>query len=110
MQDDVLRHHLIVHASRLDTFSKIRGEVRDIASAREAEGGVASMQSGAVKGKDVKGKGKGELMEAEKERDDAKKLAEKNKDKPYFYCQKERAVKREYRRQQSITNDEITGA
>ena len=28
----VLRHHLIMHASRLDTFSKVRGEVQDIAT------------------------------------------------------------------------------
>ena len=65
MQDAMLRQHLIMHASRLDTFSKLREEVQDIARARGAAGGVAPMQVGAVqgkKGKDVKGKG--ELMQA----------------------------------------------
>ena len=40
-----------MHASRLDTFSKVREEVHDIARAREAAGSVAPMQVGAVKGK-----------------------------------------------------------
>ena len=43
-----MRHHLIMHASRLDTFSKVR-EVQDVARATEAVGGVASVQIGAVK-------------------------------------------------------------
>ena len=34
----------------------------------------------------VKGKGTGEPMQAEKERDHAKKLAERNTDKHGFYC------------------------
>ena len=62
MQDDMLRHHLIIHANGLDACSKVREEVQD--RAREAAGGVAPMQTGAVngmgkKGKNVKGKGKG---------------------------------------------------
>ena len=48
MKDDMLRHHLIMHASRMDTFSKVR-EVQDVARAREAAGGVVSIQIGAVK-------------------------------------------------------------
>ena len=48
MKDDMLRHRLIMHASRLDTFSKVR-EVQDVARAREAAGGVVSIQIGAVK-------------------------------------------------------------
>ena len=56
MQDDMLRHHLFMHASNLE-------EVQDIASAIEAAGSVAPMQVGAVKsmgkkGKDVNGRGK----------------------------------------------------
>ena len=91
MQDEMLRHHLIMHLSRLDTFTKVREEVQD--TAREAAGGVALMQIGAVKGKynkgkDVKGRGRGELMQAEKENDDAKKLAEKHKDKHCICYQK----------------------
>ena len=81
MQDEMLRHHLIMHASMLDMFSKVREEVQDIATARDAAGGVVPVQTGAVKGE---GQGrqrqKGELMQAEKESDDAEKQAEKNKD------------------------------
>ena len=84
MQDDMLRHFFIMHPSRLETFSKVREEVQDIARASEVAGGVAPLQIGAVKGKgkkgkDVKGKGKGELMQAGNAGDDAKKLAVKNK-------------------------------
>ena len=68
MQDDMLRQHLVMHASRLDILSKVREEVQDIARARKAAGGVAPMQLSAVqgkgkKGKGVKGTGKGELMQ-----------------------------------------------
>ena len=49
MEDVMLRHHLITHASRLETFSKVR-EVQDMARSREAAGGVAPMHVGAVKG------------------------------------------------------------
>ena len=64
----------------------VREEVQDIVSAREAGGGAAPMHIGAVKGKgkkgtDVTGKGRGDLMQAEKERDDAKNLAEKSNDR-----------------------------
>ena len=48
-QDDILRHHVIMHASRLETFSKVTEE-----SPREVAGGVALMQIGAVKGKGKK--------------------------------------------------------
>ena len=43
---------------------------------------------------------KGELMQAEKETGDAKKLAEKNKDKQCFYCQKKGHVKSDCRNRQ----------
>ena len=93
------------------------------------------MQIGAVKGKgkkgqDVKGKSKGELIQAKKERDDAQTLAEKNKDWQCFCCQKKGHIKSDCRKGQremqkakesgkpfvdreqtaAITDDEITGA
>ena len=99
------RHHLIMHASRLVTLSKIGEAVQNIARASEAAGGVAPMQIGTVKGKgnegeDVKGKCRRELVRAEKEKDDAKKLAAKNKDKQCFYCQKKGHVKNGCRNRQ----------
>ena len=93
VQEDMSRHHLIMHVSRLDTFCKIREEMRGVAGASEtpqAVKGLMLVQIGAAKGEgckkgkkstDVQDKGKGELLQAEKERDDAKKLAEKKKDK-----------------------------
>ena len=47
LHDEMLRHHLILHSSRLDTFSKVTA----------AAGGVAPMHVGAVKGKDKKDHG-----------------------------------------------------
>ena len=44
MQDDALRHHIVMYASGLDTIFKDRKEVQDIARAREAKGGVAPVQ------------------------------------------------------------------
>ena len=41
MQEEMLRHHLIIHASRMDACSKVREEVQD--RAREAAAGVAPM-------------------------------------------------------------------
>ena len=95
MQDDTLRQHLMMQASRLDTFSKVREEVQDIARAREAAGGVPPIQIGAVqvkvkKGKDVKGKGKGELMQA-------KMLAENIQHKQCFHCRNKFHVKSDCR-------------
>ena len=59
---------------------------------------VWPMHTGPVRGKgkegqDVKGTSKGDLMQAEKEKVDAKKLAEKNKDKQCFNCQTKGHVK-----------------
>ena len=48
LHDEMLRHHLILHASKLDTFSKVTA----------AAGGVAPMHVGAVKGKDKKDHGR----------------------------------------------------
>ena len=51
-------HHLPFHASKLDTFSKVREEVQDIARAREAAGGAVPIEIGAVTGKvEVRRKG-----------------------------------------------------
>ena len=55
------------------------------------------MQIGAVKdkdkkGKDVKGEGKGEPVQAEKARHDAKKLAEKKEQRPSNACSARRTV------------------
>ena len=74
--------------------------MQDTARALEAAGGVAPMQIGAVKGngntgKDVKGKGKGEVMQAE--RDDVAELAEKNEDKQCFDCQWKGQIKSDCR-------------
>ena len=65
---------------------------------------VASTQIGAVrgngeKGKDATPKGKGELIQDEKERDDAKKVAEKSKGK-CSHCPKKGRVKSECRNRQ----------
>ena len=62
------RDHACEAGQRLAPRSE---EVQDIARAREAAGGVASMQIGSVTGKgmkckDVKGKVKSELMQVEK--------------------------------------------
>ena len=104
MQDEMLRHHLIMHASKLDTFCKVREEVQVV------------MQIGTVKGKgkkegtDVKGKGGGELVQAEKKKDDAKKLAEKKKEKRCFYCQNKGTVKSDCRnRQRDMTEAKDSG-
>ena len=51
---------------------------------------IGWVKGSGAKGKDVKGKGKGVLMQAEKERDDAKKLAQKNKDKQCFHCRRKK--------------------
>ena len=48
MQDDMLRHQSIMPVSRLDTLSKVSEEVQGIARVREAAGGVAPVQIGAV--------------------------------------------------------------
>ena len=77
-----MRHNLITHTSRLDTFSKVRERVQ----VREAARGAAPMQIGEAKGT-------GELVQAEKEKDDAKKLAEKNTDKQCCDCWKKGHVK-----------------
>ena len=54
MQDDVPRHRLTMHVSRLDTFFKVKEEVQDIAKAREAAGRRAPIQIGAVEGNCIK--------------------------------------------------------
>ena len=77
MQHDMQRHQRILHACE-QAGHVLRGQ-----KAKEAAGGVAPMQIGAVKGNS-----NGKVMQAEKQRDDAKKLAEKNKDKHCFYLQK----------------------
>ena len=46
MRDDMLRRHLIMHVTRLDTFFEVREEVQDIARSREAAGSVAPMKRG----------------------------------------------------------------
>ena len=51
MQDEMLRRHLITHASRLDAFSSVREEVQDIARARDAAGVMEPTQIGAGKGR-----------------------------------------------------------
>ena len=93
MQEDILRHLLIMHASNLDTCFKVREDVEDIARASEAASGVVAMQISAVKGKSNKSKSKSEFILAEKERDGVKKLAKKNKDTRCFYNQKKDHVK-----------------
>ena len=104
MQNDTLRHHLIKHANRLDTFSKVREEVQDIARNREAAGVWRSRR-----------------QEAGRER---------NKEKQCFFYQKKGHVKSDCRNRQrdmkkvkvsgqqfvhrkqtaAITDEEITGA
>ena len=61
MQDDMLRHRLIMHESRLDTFLKVGEEVQDIARTGELACSVAPIQNGAVKGNCVRDEGACEL-------------------------------------------------
>ena len=86
MQDTMLRHHLIMHASKLDTFGnaihrQIQRVVQDIARASTTASGVAPMQIGTMQSKirlsetsrtivrNVKDKNEDELMHAEKSKD-----------------------------------------
>ena len=66
LEDDDLRRHLLMHASRLATYPLVREEIRSIIMAHETMTGPVLMDIGAVhkgkgkgKGKGKKGKGKG---------------------------------------------------
>ena len=91
MQDEMLRHHFIMHGSMLDTFCKVRGGDADRHS--ERQGRRARTSSG------------GELVQAEKKKDGAKKLAEKKKEKRCFYCQNKGTVKSDCRNRQCDTTE-----
>ena len=124
MQDEMLRHHLVMHASRLDTSPW-----------SERRCWTSPAQIGAVKCKDKKRKdfnenGKGELMQAEKEKDDAKKAGQELCDNQCFYFQKKGHISSDCRNRQrdmmktresgksfvdrketaAVTEDEYTGA
>ena len=52
LQDDDLRRHLLMHASRLSTYPLVREELRSIIVARDTLTGPAPMDTGAIhKGK-----------------------------------------------------------
>ena len=52
LEDDDLRHHLLMHASRLSTYPLVREELRSIVMARDTLTGPAPMDIGAIhKGK-----------------------------------------------------------
>ena len=71
IEDDDLRRHLLVHASRLTTYPLMHEEIRSIIMARDTLTGPVPMDIGAVyKGKGKgKGKDKGKNKEKDKEND-----------------------------------------
>ena len=77
-------HHLLIHASKLDTFSKVREEVQDIARTREAAGGTVPIEIGAVTGKE-------EVRQKRKR--DFQKLTDKNQDQHCLYYRKNGLIK-----------------
>ena len=101
LEDDDLRRHLLMHASRLSTYPLGREEIRSIIMARDTLSGPARMDIGAIH----KGKGKGKSKE--KKGKGKSKGKGKNKDKDpttnpdvemiCYYCHRKNHRKRDCR-------------
>ena len=72
IEDEDLRRHVLMHASRLSTYPLVREEIRSIIMARETLNGPTPMDVSAIyKGKKGKGKSKGKNDGKGKEKDPA---------------------------------------
>ena len=74
IEDDDLRRHLLMHASRLSTYPLVREELRSIIMARDTLTGPSPMDIGPIhkgkgKGKGKKGKGKSNGKGKNKDKD-----------------------------------------
>ena len=72
LEDDDLRRHLLMHASRLSTYPLVREELSSIIMGRDTLTGPAPMDIGAIhkgkgKGKGKKGKGTGKGKDKKKD-------------------------------------------
>ena len=106
IEDDDLRRHVLVRASRLSTYLLVREEIRSIIMARGTLNGPTPMDVSAVykdkkgkekgkgKGKKGKGKSKGKSDEKEKEKDPA---ANPDAEIICYYCHRKSHRKRECR-------------
>ena len=91
IEDEDLRRHVLMHASRLSTYPLVREEIRSIIMARETLNGPTPIDVTAVyKGKKGKEKGKGKGDDKGKEKDPAA-----NPD--CYYCHRKGHRKRDCR-------------
>ena len=98
-EDEDLRRHVLMHASRLSTYPLVREEIRSIIMARETLNGPTPMDVSAIykgkKGKDKgkgKGKSKGKSDDKGKEKDPA---ANPDAEIICYYCHRKGHRKRD---------------
>ena len=106
IEDEDLRRHVLMHASRLSTYPLVREEIRSIIMARETLNGPTPMDVSAVykgkkgkekgkgKGKKGKGKSKGKSDDKGKEKDPA---ANPDAEIICYYCHRKGHRKRDCR-------------
>ena len=95
IEDEDLRRHVLMHASRLSTCPLVREEIRSIIMARETLNGPTPMDVSAVyKGKKDKEKGKGKSDDKGKEKDPA---ANPDAEIICYYCHRKGHRKRDCR-------------
>ena len=106
IEDEDLRRHVLMHASRLSTCPLVREEIRSIIMARETLNGPTPMDVSAIykgkkdkekgkgKGKKGKGKSKGKSDDKEKEKDPA---ANPDAEIICYYCHRKGHRKRDCR-------------
>ena len=109
IEDEDLRRHMLMHASRLSTYLLVREEIRSIIMAREPPNGPTPMDVSAVykgkgkKGKGKKGKSKGKSDDKDKEKDPA---ATSDVEMICYYCHRKGHRKRDCR---TFEKDSKTG-
>ena len=95
IEDEDLRRHVLMHASRLSTYPLVREEIRSIIMARETLNGPTPMDVSAIyKGKKGKEKGKGKSDDKGKEKDPT---ANPDAEIICYYCHRKGHRKRDCR-------------